>query len=138
MAKPGRKTKYVPERIERILGYLRDGNTRKTAGQASGISHETFCQWLHRYPEFSEQVTRAEAEAETTAVQTVLSAAIKGQWGAAAWWLERRRHEEWGKKDRIEMLHQVRELARTVNESEDAAVAQAEQILRELRSQARA
>lgn len=135
---PGQPTKYTPERIARILGYLRLGNTRKAAGLASGISHETFSQWLNRYPEFSEAVENAEAEAELAHVGNVLQAAGKGAWQASAWWLERRRHDSWGRKDRIELIASVRELARSHDIDEDMAALQAEQILKELRSQARA
>ncbi len=135
---PGQPTKYTPDRIARILEYLRDGNTRRASALASGISVDTFCTWLNLYPEFSEAVTRAEAEAEAAIVRTVIKAATAGQWGAATFWLERRRHEDGGKKDRIELIHSVRELARAHNQDEDAAVRQAEVILKELRSQARA
>lgn len=135
--KLGRPTKYTPERVELILTYLRQGNTRKTAGRASGISHETFSQWLREHPDFSEQVTQAEQEAVAKAVEMVLSAAFKGQWGAAAWWLERRHPQEWGKVDRLELYAQVREWARGMNLDEEEVEQQARQVLKEIRSASR-
>jgi hypothetical protein len=90
------------------------------------------------YPEFAEQVTCAEAEAETTIVGTVVKAAMTGQWGAATWWLERRRHEDWSRKQTMDVvITQVRELARATNHDEDEAVKQAEIILKEMRAAAR-
>lgn len=134
----GRPSKYTPERVTRILDLLRDGNTRKATALASGISVDTLADWQERYPDFSEQVKEAEGQAESKHVANILTAAGKGAWQASAWWLERRRHEDWGKKDRIEVINSVRELARATNQDEEAAVQQADQILRELRSQARA
>lgn len=137
-AKIGRPSKYTPERVAQILEYLRVGNTRGTAGQASGISKETFCQWLNTYPDFADQVKEAEAEAVTLHVGNIANAAAKGTWQASAWILERRHYQDWGKKDRIELVNNVRQLAKDSGIDESDAVDQAEQILRELRSQARA
>jgi hypothetical protein len=134
---PGQPTKYTPDRVSRILDALREGNTRKVAGHAGGISHETFSQWLHRHPEFAESVTCAESDAERKAVQAVLSAALHGQWQAAAFWLERRRNKEWGKVDRTEVYTQVRELAVANNLDPDEAIDQMRVVLREIRSAAR-
>lgn len=135
---PGRPSKYTPERVARIVQLLEAGNTRKAAATASGIAEATFHAWCAEYPEFSEQIKEAESEAESKHVGNILTAASKGAWQASAWWLERRRHEDWGKKDRIEVINSVRELARAANQDEEAAVQAADQILRELRSAARA
>lgn len=134
----GRPTKYTPDRISQILEYLRVGNTRGTAGQASGISHQTFALWLREYPEFSEQVKEAEQQAVALHVQNIATAASRGSWQASAWILERRHYADWGKKDRIELVNSVRQLAKDNGLDESEAVGQAEQMLRELRSQARA
>jgi hypothetical protein len=134
----GRPSKYTPETVTQILEYLKVGNTRGTAGQASGISHQTFAVWLREYPEFSEAVKEAEAEAVALHVGNIVNAASKGSWQASAWVLERRHYADWGKKDRIELVNSVRSLAKDNGIDENDAVGQAETILRELRSQARA
>lgn len=91
----GRPGKYTPDRRKRILEALRQGNTRRVAVALAGISYETFCDWMRKHPDFSEQCKNAEAEAELASVQIIRKAAID-TWQAAAWWLERRRPEEWG------------------------------------------
>jgi len=135
MARPSKRT---PEREAKILDLLRAGNTRSTAALACGVGYSTFCEWVAKFPELAEQVKAAEAAAETLHVQNILNAASKGSWQASAWWLERRQYDSWGRKDRIAFVTDAKEMARNAGVSEDAAVAQAEQILRELRSKARA
>jgi hypothetical protein len=46
-----------------------------------------------RYKTLSKTVEQAEAAAETEAVAEVRAAWKRGEWRAAAWWLERRRPE---------------------------------------------
>lgn len=53
------------------------------------------------YFEFFESVKKAEAQAVARNVAVIQSAA-KDSWQAAAWWLERKYPQEWGKKDRLE------------------------------------
>lgn len=90
-----RPSKFTPERRKRIIEAIRQGNTRKAAVAQAGINYDTFCQWLRQHPEFSDQVKNAEAEAELASVKVIREAAIT-TWQAAAWWLERRRPEDWG------------------------------------------
>lgn len=136
--KPGRPSKYTPERIESILTLLRAGNTRRAAAHASGVSVDTFCTWLAQYSEFSEACQKAESEAESVHVANILRAASTGSWQASAWWLERRRHQDWGRKQTLEVIQSVRELARSTNQDEEEAIRAAEEILREIRSASRA
>lgn len=137
VAKRGPKPKYTPDRIEKILDFLRSGNTRGTSARASGISPDTFSIWMAKYSDFSEAVKTAEQEAVTKYLAHIEQAAIKGSWQAAAWVLERRHYQEWGRKDRIEIIQSVRQLATDAGLSEDAAVQAAQDILKELRSQQR-
>jgi hypothetical protein len=92
---PGRPTKYNQETVEAILQALRDGNTRKDSCSVAGISEETFSQWRKRYPEFLDSIEKAEGKAAFHAVNVVRSAMDSGVWQAAAWWLERRRKQDW-------------------------------------------
>lgn len=138
MAKRGPKTKYTPDRVARILELLAAGNTRGATCGAVAIDHDTLLRWTAKYPEFAERVRAAESAAEHFHVKAIHDAAQKGSVPASIFWLERRRHADWGKKDRIEVINSVRELARNANQDEEAAVQAADQILRELRSQQRA
>jgi hypothetical protein len=93
-----RPTKYTPELVERICDALRKGTTRANAGTYAGIDHATFCRYLHRHCEFREAVEKAEADAQLGHEAIIRKAATDGTWTASAWWLERRRHADYGRK----------------------------------------
>jgi hypothetical protein len=137
MAHPGPKSKYTPERVKRIIDALAAGNTRGASAAYGGIDHDTLLRWEKRYAEFAEQVKDAEARAEVGHVANIAQAARSGNWTASAWWLERRRHQDWGRKDKLEIISSVREMARATGADEDAAVAEAESYLKEIRRGAR-
>lgn len=99
MARP---SKYNEERAEAIVVMLQNGNTRKAACLANGISETTFATWLSRNLDFLDRVKRAEAEAEAEMVQVIRNAS-KDSWQAAAWYLERRNVKEWGRKDTLRL-----------------------------------
>ena len=104
----GRKSKLTPEVQERICQYVRQGLTYEIAARAAGVSETTFYRWKQRgerskrgkYREFWEALKRAESEAEQVLVRRIL-AASNDTWQAAAWMLERRYPERWGRKDRV-------------------------------------
>lgn len=103
----GRTTKLNPERQAIIVEAVREGNAIEVAAQAAGISHQTFYNWLERgekaesgiYFEFFEAIKKAESEAEQYHVANIKKASKK-QWQAAAWWLERKFPDRWGRRDR--------------------------------------
>ena len=109
--KKGRPTSLTPETGERIIGFLRLGNYIETACNASGIHKDSFYEWLKRaktgeepFAKFASQVDEAVALAEARDLQTIQKASGE-QWQAAAWRLERRYPERWGRRDpqRIEL-----------------------------------
>ena len=53
------------------------------------------------YWEFWEAVKKSEAEAEASAVLHIKKAANDGTWQAAAWYLERKYKDRWGRQDKI-------------------------------------
>ena len=93
-----RPTKYTPELVAKIIGYLEDGNTRDCAAGSAGVHVSTFCDYLNAYPEFAEECKKAEDRAESTYVGIVRKAADE-TWQAAAWWLERRRHRNYARQE---------------------------------------
>jgi hypothetical protein len=133
MARPGPDSKYTPATVKKITEALAAGNTRGASSAYGGISQKTLERWMKRYVEFDEAVKDAEARAEVGHVANIAQAARNGNWTASAWWLERRRYQDWGRKDKLEIITTVRELARAAGQDEDAAVAEAEQILKEIR-----
>jgi hypothetical protein len=134
MARPGPKGKYVSETVKKITEALGAGNTRGASSAYGGIDQSTFDRWMAKYAEFAAAVKDAEARAEVGHVANIAQAARSGNWTASAWWLERRRHQDWGRKDKIEIIQSVRELARAAGDDEDAAVAEAMRYLKEIRS----
>jgi hypothetical protein len=94
--------KDTPERRDRILQALRAGNTRGASCAYAGMSADTFARAMQRSADFAEAVKEAEASAEVRHVANIAKAAGDGIWTASAWWLERRRHEEWRKREEVQ------------------------------------
>ncbi len=108
MARPP-KTKLTPEVQEKILLHLRLGAYVETAAACAGIHKDTFYEWMKKgargqkpYAAFAEAVHKAVAESESRDLATVLKASAK-YWQAAAWRLERRFPEKYGRFDRIKV-----------------------------------
>lgn len=105
--KKGRASKLTPETQARIVGALEAGCYFGAACQAAGIDESTGYRWMERgergeagYREFREAVKKAEGAAEAGAVAAIRSAYQGGTWQAAAWYLERKHPERWGKVER--------------------------------------
>lgn len=104
----GRPTKLTPEIQAKIVEALRAGNYIETAAAYAGINKTTLYDWLKRgardksgpYHTFSNAVEKAMADAEMRDVLLIANAA-KENWQAAAWRLERKYPDKWGRKDRI-------------------------------------
>lgn len=116
----GRPTKLTPPVERAIVSAIARGNTRKVAAEAVGINEATLYRWLQQgggehpvklYREFREAITRAEAGAVMAAVGVVRFAG-RTNWQAMTWWLERRYPDEWGRKDRVEVMDVVRREAK--------------------------
>lgn len=106
----GRKLKLDYELIERIELIIRSGNYAQTACEMVGIGTTTYYRWLELadkegspkiYREFRDAIKRAEANAEVVSVARIRQAADEGTWQAAAWYLERKHGERWGRKDKL-------------------------------------
>lgn len=95
MARP---PKYTPERERIILETVAAGGTFRAACLRAGISEETLARWRRRYVDFAERLKKAEGDAITRNLAIINRAAAEGTWQAAAWWLERRYPEEYGRQ----------------------------------------
>ena len=100
MARP---SKYTPETVKRIMQAIGTGAGYKQAAAYGGISYDTLNTWRQEFSEFSEALKKAEAEALVGRLDVIDDAAINGTWQAAAWWLERKYPDDWGRKDRLEL-----------------------------------
>ena len=96
-----------PERIDRLIALLVEGNYRETAAQIVGITGRAVRQWMHkaeeegdpRYQVIARVIRVAEAVAEARAVQAVRSAAKDPRfWAAEMTYLERRHPNRWGRR----------------------------------------
>jgi hypothetical protein len=117
----GRPSKFTAERAERIMQMIKSGAYGHVAARANGISTATFHAWqakgrdaekdpdtglcidpdLQQFADFSDDVKNAEAEAEVRNIALIQTAARGGTWQAAAWYLERRYSDRWGRKDHL-------------------------------------
>lgn len=74
MAKRGRRTKYTPELAAEIVKLLSGGCIIADICSKVGINQDTYFEYLKRYPEFSESVERAKADANVGAVLSLRKA----------------------------------------------------------------
>lgn len=106
MKKRGRPPKLTVEMTDRLCQALSAGNYRTPAAEWAGIAASTFHEWMRRgkaqkvgeYRDFRRRVLEAEKAAEIRAVGLVMAAA-KDDARHAEWWLERKFHDRWGRKD---------------------------------------
>jgi transposase len=92
----GRPTKYDPEAVKAIIGAIELGLPYRHAAAYGGITDDTFAAWRKKYPEFSEAVKAAEARAVAGRLARIRRAEDES-WQAAAWYLERRYPQEFGR-----------------------------------------
>jgi hypothetical protein len=99
------------KRLE-ICAILAVGGSRRLAARYVGCAHETIRNMAERDPEFLGQLKRAESQHELFYLKNIQTAAKKEQyWHAAAWMLERRFPERYGRrKPRSISVEQIVEL----------------------------
>lgn len=86
--------------------------------------------WMAANVAFRNEVLQAEAEAEMLCIRTLRGAITEGDVKAAQWWLERRRSEDWGRIDRLEVStrQQAEALAAELGVPVDEVIREAERI----------
>jgi len=105
MARP---TKLTPAVQKKIVDAIKAGNYMETAAAYAGISKQTLYNWMRKgaraekgkHRAFLDAVEKALAEAEIEDVLTI-GAAAKEVWQAAAWRLERKFPDRWGRRDKL-------------------------------------
>ena len=97
MANAGRKTKYTPETVDKIVQALKLGATRRLACAYAGIDQSTFENYIAKYSDFSDAVKNAEGSGAIQWLAKIEKAASEGTWQAAAWKLERLYPNEYGR-----------------------------------------
>jgi hypothetical protein len=120
----GRPTRISKDVIDEICESIRAGNYFEPSCIRAGVAKSTAYNWLKRaareleraaesktgkikqsealFVAFLDAVKKAEAEAEAWDVQVIRTAALFGHWQAAAWRLERKHNDRWGRRQAIE------------------------------------
>ena len=127
----------TPENRLRLLAALKAGNTRRASCAYARMTVMPLWRIMKADPEFAAAVEQAESEAEVRHVLNIVKAAESGNWTASAWWLERRRPDDWGRVDRLQIMSTVRQLALAHGLSEEEteqAVQEADRMLKEIRA----
>src|ERR1035437_7072898 len=91
------KLKYDRKMHAKIVAAITGAETHRAAARAFGVTPETLSHWKAKYPEFREDVERAEAEAQAFAEMTYYNIA-KSNPKALLIWLERRHPSVWSGK----------------------------------------
>lgn len=130
MARP---TKVTPAAWKAFLTAIQAGNTRTASSGYAGFSRDALRRALARNAQFRADLEKAEADAEVGHVANIAKEAKAGNWTASAWWLERRRHQDWGRIDRVEITlrDQAERLAQQLGVPAASVLAEAERLLRE-------
>ena len=114
MSKTGRPSKLTAEVIKNIQNWLRMGYFVEDAARMAGVTKMTLYRWLEKgredreqeidslYADFCDAMERSRAEAEGMFINSIQTAAKRGQWQAAAWWMERS-FQKWGKQNDIKI-----------------------------------
>jgi hypothetical protein len=111
--KIGRPTKLTERVVAALEQQIRGGAFNTQAAQSVGVDPRTLYRWLEAgaadeeagnaetiFARLRQRLTRASADAELTMITTVRTAAAT-DWRAAAWYLERRNPDRWGRHDRV-------------------------------------
>ncbi|MBS1983804.1 MAG: hypothetical protein JST16_06505 [Bdellovibrionales bacterium] len=110
----GTSPKLTAKVIERIAASIRSGCYVETAVALEGLSKQSFYRWLKQAEsddateltqKLSDAVKKAMAAAELRDLAVIDRAAQQGEWTAAAWRLERKHPERWGRQARIQHEH---------------------------------
>lgn len=94
MARP---SKFNDETIAKLTQAIQLGSTFALACKYAQISERTFYEWMANKPQFSQAIKEAEGKAAITWLAKIEKAASEGTWQAAAWKLERRYPNEYGR-----------------------------------------
>lgn len=93
----GRKSKYTPETVKKLTDAIRMGSTYELACGYAGITTTTFYEWMNTKSDLPDIVKEAEGAAAVGWLAKIEKAANDGAWQAAAWKLERRYPQDYGR-----------------------------------------
>lgn len=106
--------KLSEDLIETIAQAIRVGAYVETAVALAGVSKDSFYRWLRQAEsdeatdltlKLSDAVKKALAESEKRDLDVIDKAAQEGEWTAAAWRLERKFPNKWGRQSKVQLEH---------------------------------
>ena len=106
MAKTGRPSTYTTVKAGAVYGHLCGWRSLPDAFALAGVPESTGRGWMEQFPDFSEGIKRARAQARQEALDTIKKGNTGKDgpaWQSAAWFLERSDFENWGNKSRQEI-----------------------------------
>lgn len=92
------QNKYTKDAHKTIVDAIKLGETFKGAAMAVGIAESTLWEWRHKYPKLSNDITKATSDMRRANIAYIAKKAPT-QWQAAAWLLERRFPDEFGRRN---------------------------------------
>lgn len=109
--KMARKAKLTEDLIKEAYELVASGNYDKDVYPILGVSKAAWYRWLQEGEvaksglkrDFVDAIKRAEKEAIIKNVAVIQKAAEDGNWQAAAWWLERKYFQDWGRKEKVDL-----------------------------------
>ncbi len=102
------------------------GLTEEQACEMVGVAYPTYTKWLTRYPLFKEFIRRVKAQVEHDALAYIQEAMTGGTWSAAAWFLERKFPQRYGKRDVLKQqiyhvhIEFIRQVLEVINDADPA------------------
>ena len=96
-------SKLTPEVTKRAVEAIKLGSSYKDAAAWAGISQDTFTRWMQNEADFADAIKNAEGAGRVGLLAKIEKAINDGAWQAAAWKLERRDPEHYGRKERVEL-----------------------------------
>lgn len=135
MAPRGNPPKLTPERQEKLISFIRDGNYLHIACAAAGISYKTYKVWMRRgidepesiYGAFRAEALTARRDCEIDLVK-LWRIHAKEDWRAGADLLARRYPKRWARRDRMELTGKNGGPIRFSNLSDEALAQQLSQL----------
>ena len=86
------------EGLTKLKDWGLSGLTMEQIAQNMGITKMTLYNWMHKYPELSDQLKISRDEADKNVENALYNAAMSGNVTAQIFWLKNRKKDEWGEK----------------------------------------
>jgi len=122
----GRPRALTVAKKETILAYVSAGGSQRLAAKFVGCHHSTIRNEADRDPHFLASLTRAEAQCALALLDAITRAATTkadGDWRAAAWLLERKWAQDFGKDRDLSAEQEPTQIQKILVENREEAQA---------------